>query len=91
MNDYRFNFLQALVRFAETHHLNHLFFLEVTITCLVLSLERKQDRRRVSSFSRVPRTMFNLYKMQQISQWHKLSKMSYLGLDCSVQMGAEFC
>lgn len=47
MNGYRFNFLQALVRFEETRHLNRLFFLEVTITCLVLSLQRKQDRKRV--------------------------------------------
>lgn len=84
MNGYRFNFLQALVRFEETRHLNRLFFLEVTITCLVLSLQRKQDRKRVSSFSRVAKTMLNLYKMQQISQWHKLSKVSYLDLDCSV-------
>lgn len=74
MNVYSFSFLQALLYFAEAHLLNHLSFLKLTLTCLVLSLVMKQDRKRSPSCSRVPRTMLNLYKMQQISQGYKLSK-----------------
>lgn len=71
MNIYGFSFLQALLCFGRV--LLKLFFLGVTITCLMLSLQMIQDRNKSPSCSRVARAMLKLYKMQKISQGYKLS------------------